>query len=206
MGLKVKISGARLSFSSLWEATDYQNDKKFAYRATLLVPASGGEATAAIGGATTPTVWGPFKTARRAIEEAILTVAKDAWKEKGAAVVERNKGSTKDHCFTDGALKEYDGYAGNFALVCRRPREAGAPKVLGRNAEELQNDGTLFDGCFVNASVELWPQDNKNGKAVRCTLLGVQLLRKSDAFSGVRAASADDFEALADDAAADDLE
>lgn len=42
--------------------------------------------------------------------------------------------------------------------------------------------------------LEFWAQDNKFGKRVNATLMGVQFFRDGDAFSGGGAASDDDFD------------
>lgn len=48
--------------------------------------------------------------------------------------------------------------------------------------------------CYVNAVLEFWAQDNRFGKRVNATLMGVQFFRDGDAFSGGGAASDDDFD------------
>ena len=53
--------------------------------------------------------------------------------------------------------------------------------------------------------VEFWAQDNKTGKGLRATLLGVQRVRDGDAFGGGAAPSADDIGEIAEGADADDL-
>ena len=54
--------------------------------------------------------------------------------------------------------------------------------------------GRPYAGCYVNAVLEFWAQDNKFGKRVNATLMGVQFFRDGDAFSGGGAASDDDFD------------
>ena len=56
----------------------------------------------------------------------------------------------------------------------------------------------------MNASIELWAQDNSFGKRVNASLRGVQFLKDGDAFAGGGAASDDEFDDLATDDFADD--
>ena len=65
--------------------------------------------------------------------------------------------------------------------------------------------GRLYSSYFINMQVEFWAHDNKTGKGLRATLLGVQRVRDGDAFGGGAAPSADDFGEIAEGADADDL-
>ena len=65
----------------------------------------------------------------------------------------------------------------------------------------VAENGKPYSGCFVNASLELWAQDNNYGKRVNATLMGVQFYKDGDSFSGGGVASEDDF----DDLSIDDL-
>jgi hypothetical protein len=187
--VKLKLTNVRLSFPALFEPEQYQGDGRFNYKATFLIPADDPQ--------------------KATIDQAILAVAKENWKDKAAAIIAANAGNPQRTCWLDGALRTYDGYAGNWALSTSRPQEKGRPLVIDQAKNPLtQADGKPYAGCYVNASVELWPQDNKHGKAVRCTLLGVQFVRDGDAFSAGSVASPDDFDdfdALAEGATADDL-
>ena len=64
-----------------------------------------------------------------------------------------------------------------------------------------EQHGKPYSGCYVNAFVEFWTQDNNYGKRVNATLLGVQFYRDGESFSGGGVADTDDF----DDLTAEDL-
>jgi len=49
--------------------------------------------------------------------------------------------------------------------------------------------------------VDIWPQDNKWGQRVNCTLRGVMFANDGENFGGGTPASADEFAAFAVDAA-----
>ena len=60
-------------------------------------------------------------------------------------------------------------------------------------------DGLVYSGCYVNARVELWVQDNANGKRINAKLLGIQFVRDGDAFgAGSAPAKPTDFSDLGD--------
>jgi hypothetical protein len=184
--MKVKLSNVRLSFPDLFEAVQYQGQGPFNYRASFLFPAD--------------------HPAKAAVDAAIKQVAAETWKDKASMHLAGILGNSNKCCLQDGNAKPYDGYAGNWALTATRPVEKGRPLVLDQGKNPLvAADGKPYAGCYVNASVEFWAQDNSYGKAVRCTVLGVQFLRDGDAFTAGSVATPDDFEALAEGAGADDL-
>lgn len=184
--MKLLLTNVRLSFPALFEAEDYQSDGKFKYKATLLIPTDDPQ--------------------KAKVDQVIVAIARENWKDKAAAILAANEGNPQKHCFIDGAKRAYDGYAGHWALSAARGREKGRPRIVDQQKNPLvAADGKPYAGCYVNASVEFWPQNNNHGKAVRCELLGVQFLRDGDAFSSGTVPSADDFEALAEGATADDL-
>ena len=74
-------------------------------------------------------------------------------------------------------------------------RAQGRPLVIDADKSPLtEQDGKPYSGCYVNASIELWAQDNNYGKRVNASLSGVQFFRDGDAFAGGRAADVDDFD------------
>ena len=102
----------------------------------------------------------------------------------------------------------------DVALSAHRYQEKGRPLVFDNDKSpiyQLDNtvypgkEGRIYSGCFVNATVEIWAQDNKNGKGLRCTLLGIQRVRDGDAFGGGSRPDADDFDDVSEGADADDL-
>jgi hypothetical protein len=183
---KLKLADVRLSFPDLFEAVQFQGAGPFSYRASFLLP--------------------PNHPQKAAIDAAIKAVAAEKWGAKAPQILPGILGTSNKCCFVDGNTKAYDGYAGNWALTTTRPQEKGRPLVLDQAKNPLvAADGKPYAGCYVNASVEFWAQDNQYGKAIRCTLLGVQFLRDGDAFGGGSVANPDDFEDIAAGASADAL-
>lgn len=93
----------------------------------------------------------------------------------------------------DGDDKQkYAGFPGNLYLS---PSADTRPTVVDRDRSPLTDkDGKIYSGCYVNAKVELWVQDNKWGQRVNATLLGIQFVKDGDAFgAGAPPANPDDF-------------
>ena len=114
---------------------------------------------------------------------------------------------TKDRmALHDGDTKgDYEGYAGNYFISARNKTR---PTIFDRDGKTplVQADGKPYAGCYVNAAIELWCQDNNYGKRINASLRGVQFLKDGEAFAGGGVASEDDFEDLsADEEGADPL-
>ena len=100
-------------------------------------------------------------------------------------------------CLKDGDDIDYAGYAGNMSI---KASSAKRPLVLDRDRSPLsEEDGRIYAGCYVNAVVELWAQNNQWGKRINANLLGVQFYKDGEPFSDGVVATADDFDAFTDD-------
>jgi predicted ATPase len=172
------IKNVRLAFPDLREAVQFNGEGPFSYKATFLVT--------------------PGSDADKAILAAIEKAGKNKWGEKSGPIVAQAKASgSGKFCYVDGNTKAYDGFAGNMALSASRSKDDGAPKLLNRDLTELPAEsGKPYGGCFVNAKITVWAQDNQYGKAIRATLITVQFVKDGDAFSGSGPANADGMEAL----------
>lgn len=181
---KLKLENVRLSFPALFDAEDYNGDGKFKYKATFLVPADG--------------------ELKKKVDAEIMRVATEKWAGKARAVLEEVMPDKKACCWIKGERKDYDGYAGNWALSAGRAQKDGRPLIFDQAKRPLTAaDGKPYAGCYVDALVEIYVQDNKNGKGIRCSLLGVQFRADGDAFAAGSVAAADDFDDLGDGAGAD---
>jgi hypothetical protein len=172
---KVSIAGVRIAFPQLFTAVaggDGEGKPKFS--AALLLAKD--------------------DLAVKKINAAIKEVADAKWGAKAEATLKSLKAADKI-CLHDGDNKaDYAGYEGNLFI---NASNSARPTVLHRDKSPLSEaDGVIYSGCYVNAIIEIWAQDNKFGKRVNATLSGVQFLKDGDAFSGGRAASADEFEEL----------
>lgn len=129
------------------------------------------------------------------LSEAIQQVAAEKWNEKAKGVLTELKAGGK-LCLRDGDVKaSMEGFAGNmFVSASNRAR----PTVLDQSKHPLtQQDGKIYSGCYVNVSLDVWPQDhNKYGKRVNASLLAVQFDSDGDAFSGGAAFEDNDFDVI----------
>jgi hypothetical protein len=173
--MKLKLNNVRLSFPALWKAETVNGGGEPAYSASFLLSPSDPQVAA--------------------INKAIDKVAAEKWPDptQCATILTamRKQDKTALH---DGDLKSYAGYEGMLYVSARTKVR---PLVLNYDKTPLtEADGRPYAGCFVNASITLWAQDNNYGKRVNAQLLGVQFVADGDAFVGGERASADDFESL----------
>ncbi len=100
-------------------------------------------------------------------------------------------------CIKDGDDLKYDGHAGHWSLKASNAKRF---LVIDKDKTPLtEEDGRIYAGCYVNAIVELWAQNNAYGKRINATLMGVQFAKDGDAFGGGNRVTLDDFEEVDDD-------
>lgn len=173
------IKGARIAFPDLWKAKEYEaGDGKPRYGAQLLLPKDD------------PQVGIIWAIAEKLFKEQ-FPKGKEAEIYLNAA-----KADPKLKCVGDGDLKVYEGYAGHVFITAHRREQDGAPLVKTRDMQKdvREEDGIIYSGCYVNAKVNFWVQDNKHGKALRSGLEVIQFVRDGTAFSSAAPATADGME------------
>jgi hypothetical protein len=147
----------------------------------------------------------PNSEQQKAIEAAILAEAKEQWKDKASSILDMLNDDGK-LCLTKKVYKSkktgepYTGFDGNHYLSTRNAKTQ--PTVFNQYGEELTTKGDIdrqaFSGALVNASIEVWAQDNKWGRRVNCSLRGVMLTGEGENIGGGSPpASADEFAGLA---------
>ena len=95
-------------------------------------------------------------------------------------------------CILDGDLKEYDGYEGVWAVKASTKKR---PVIINKDKSAIsEEDGVIYAGCYVNASVSISAFQSKYGKFVQAQLNAVQFNRDGDAFGGGDSFSIDEFE------------
>ena len=169
--MKHSLKNVRLSFPNLFHKAVF-NGNETKYEATLLLNKEDHADVIA------------------AIEKDISGRIKDEL--KGAKVPADRR------CLKDGSDSEYDGYAGCMSFKAGNSKR---PLVIDRDKSPItEEDDKLYAGCYVNASVELWVQNNQYGKRINANLLGVQFVKDGEAFGGKgESASVDDFDNMGDD-------
>lgn len=181
--MKLKLTNVRVAFPQFFEAKTVNGEGKPAFSGSFLID--------------------PADPQVKAINAAIEQVAREKWGAKADAILKQMRATDKV-CLHDGDLKsQYDGYPGMLYVSAR---SATRPLVIDSDKTPLtEADGRLYAGCYVNASIELWPQDNNYGKRINASLRGVQFFRDGDAFAGGGAADESEFDDCTAGATADDL-
>jgi hypothetical protein len=171
----IMLSNVRLAFPNLFTAQAGNNGEgKAAFSASFLMP--------------------PDHPDIAKLKAAISAVANAKWGEKANEVLTALVAGDKV-CLHNGATKaQYDGYAGNMFVSSRGYQR---PLVINADKSALaETDGKPYSGCYVNAQVAIWAQQNNHGKRVNAQLRGVQFFADGEAFGGGAVSDADDFGAV----------
>lgn len=180
--MKVKLSNVRIAFPTLFEAKTINGEGEPRFSAAFILDPQA-----------------PYITE---LKNAIRAVAKDKWKDKSESIIkklmEEGRICYKPKPLANGEGEVYAGFEGKYSL---NASNKSRPLVLDRDKTPLTaQDGKPYGGSYVDASIELWAQDNKYGKRINATLRGVQFRADGDAFGGGTPASADEFDDLSEGA------
>lgn len=179
----IKLINVRLGFPNLWEP-----DQKF-NKFSACFPID------------------PKSANAKALDYAVQKVAKEKWGAKADAILSEIKRAGRlsyiESPKRDANGEVYGGFEG--AYTCNTSSDT-KPQVIDKDTSPLTKaDGKPYGGCYVDASVEVWAQDNSWGKRINAKLRWVQFRSDGDSFSGGVPVSQDEFSSIADGAAADDL-
>ena len=99
----------------------------------------------------------------------------------------------------DGTEKEAtDGYGPGIVFISAR--NAKRPGVVHRDLTPLvETDGKPYAGCYVNATVRCWAQDNAYGKRINWALRNVQFVKDGEPFGEKPTPADQEFQALPDE-------
>jgi hypothetical protein len=145
----------------------------------------------------------PGSEQQKAIEAAMLKVAKEEWKDEGESILNRliedGKVAFVKKVYRKKTGEVYAGFEGMHYLSTRNAKTQ--PTVYDRRNEEVLGKSAIeqqaHSGAVVNASLDVWAQDNKWGRRINCSLRGIMLTGEGENFSGSTPASANDFADLA---------
>lgn len=170
----IKLEKVRLSFPSLFRERKFApTDAKGSYSATFILDKkSNAQGIADV---------------KRAIETLVREVFKG--KHPGAQKVALRDGSEK----ADTA-----GYGDGVMFVNARTDKR--PQVVARDLSPLtEEDDKCLAGDYVNATIELWAQDNQYGKRINAKLRAVQFVKTGERFGEGAVVINKEFVPLADD-------
>jgi len=168
--MKVLLKNVRLSFPSLFKTEVYAGEDTEKYAATFLIPKSDTKTVASI---------------EQACKQALVEKYGEGKVPKGFKMP-----------LVDGDDKEYQGYADH---VCIKANTKKRPTLVNRDKTPIvEEDGILYGGCYVNASIDVWVMDNSYGKKVLASLNAIQFVKDGEAF-GNKSDALDDFDDLDDE-------
>ena len=182
----LKLTNVRISFPNLFEAKAINGEGEPRFSAAFVIV--------------------PNSENHKLLASTMSKVATEKWGAKAAGVLAELKSKGRV-AFKEAPLSKdgevYDGFEGMYSLnatnVARVP-------VIDRDTTPLTPaDGRPYGGCYVDVSIDMWAQDNSWGKRINAKLRWVQFRSDGDAFSGGAPVSQDEFESIADGAAADML-
>ena len=92
----------------------------------------------------------------------------------------RGFGNGEEH-INKTTMEVLDGYAGQVVINAKANVDR-KPKFYGADGQPLMDVGSLYGGCYVNAYIQPWIQDNNHGKGIRCDVVAVQFAADGPAF------------------------
>ena len=96
-------------------------------------------------------------------------------------------------CLKDGDEMGRPEFEGKYTIKASTKKR---PLVINRDKSPIiESDNVIYAGCYVNAIVSLWAQNNNYGKRINAQLDGVQFCRDGEAF-GDGAVSVNEFDAF----------
>jgi hypothetical protein len=126
------------------------------------------------------------------------SIAAEKWGAKAGAILQMVQNDRRLRCFGAGSEKvdsktmtPYEGYDGGKTYVAASANEDRAPVMIRLDGTVCDNLNTMerqalarkmYGGCYVNAAISLWAQDNQFGRGIRCQLLAVQFAKDGSPF------------------------
>ena len=172
----VILRNVRLSYPNLFRAKAVQGSEKKSFSASFIMD----------------------KVANRADIEAVKAACLFVKAEDGKG---KSPGGPDRVCIRDGSFKpDKEGYGDGVEFVSARSDTR--PGLVQRDGRTpiVEDDGILYGGCYVNASIRVWWQDHaQHGKRINASLMNVQFVRKGEAFGESKVAPEEQFENLGDE-------
>lgn len=169
------LTNACLSFPQLVEARAYQEGQPKKYSADLILDPAGED-------------W-------KKVMQAVMKTAQEKWGENAQAVLQMCQADRKLRAFGAGAekvdkktFKPYEGYEGKVYVSANN---ANPPQMIETSGKAVDPANTMayqalarkmYGGCYVNAAIKFWVQDNKYGRGLRCELVALQFAKDGTPF------------------------
>ena len=171
----IMLTNTRLSFPQLVEARAYQEGQAKKFSADLILDPAGED-------------W-------KKVMHSAMQSAQEKWGDNAQAVLQMCQADRKLRAFGNGAekvdkktFKPYEGYEG---AVYVSANNANPPQMIESNGKSVDPTNTMayqalarkmYGGCYVNAAIKFWIQDNKYGRGIRCELIALQFAKDGTPF------------------------
>jgi hypothetical protein len=107
-------------------------------------------------------------------------------------------------CLREGSEKDFDGYGENVMFTSASTKNR--PLVVDLQGNDIaETDAKApYAGCYVNANIDVWFQNDKDyGKRVNASLRSVQFLRDGEPFGSAAKDAKQEFGDVSEDAGED---
>ena len=171
----IMLSNVRLSFPQLVEPRAFQEGQPKKYSADFILSPTSDD-------------WKKFM-------QSVMGAVQAKWGENAQAVLQMVQADRKLRCFGNGVekidkktFKPYDGYQ-DMAYVSAN--NANMPQMIEANGKAVDPSNTMafqmlarkmYGGCYVNAAVKPWVQENQFGRGIRCELVALQFAKDGEPF------------------------
>lgn len=169
---KIKLANVRLSFPSLFNTAKFGGEDTGKYEATFVLDK---------------------------VEHAETIAAIKAQIDKLMKTELKAKIPSDKLCLKDGDEMGRPEFEGKYTIKASTKRR---PLVINRDKSPItESDNVIYAGCYVNAIVSLWAQNNSFGRRINAQLDGVQFYADGEPFGdgGISVDEFDDFDAFGDD-------
>jgi hypothetical protein len=170
---KIQLKNVRLSYPSLFNKAVFEgNEGK--YEATFIIPKDDEKIKAKLD---------------KAIAEALKEAKIKTPGEDKICLKDGDEAETSDG-------EPIEAYADSWTMKASSSKR---PTVIARDKTPVvESDEVFYPGCYVNAVVDIWIQNNKFGKRVNANLYGVQFVEDGEPLGMGNVDVTDDFDDLDD--------
>lgn len=135
------------------------------------------------------------KTDLTKLKELLEKTIKEKW---GTKVPKVLNNPIKDGDGTKNNGEPYNPeYHGHYFITVKNTRKPG---VVDSQNQDILTEEEIYGGCFIRASVNAYAYDRSGNRGVSLSLNNVQKVKDGDAFGAARAAAADEFDVIDDEA------
>jgi len=189
---KIELKNVRLSFADIYKAKAFEVGQKPRYSASFLLD--------------------PSDKAHKKLIKLIKSegdrIAEEEWGFTVDQMLERSNKKNKEvpklkgTCFGNGddLDKVYDGYDDMFFVRTSKLEDDGRPTVVDTDMSPLTaEDNKPYNGCYVDATLTLWTQNNQYGKRINGNLRAIRFRSDGDAFGRPPIEAEDEFSEVPED-------